>query len=91
MQKNKEKEIAEWMLQRLEAEKYLYQEVIVYEIASKYGNEYTHINDNGNLAISRKVLKEFRILTEDSVIWERGERYWRKRERFDDPDRRSTY
>lgn len=90
MQKNKEKEIAEWMSQRLEEDKYLYQEIIVYEIASKYGDDYTYINENGNLAIDKKILKEFRIITEDNVVWERVERCWRKRENFDEPNKRSA-
>jgi hypothetical protein len=32
-------------------------------------------NENGNLAINRQVLKEFRKLTEKTVVWERGVRY----------------
>ena len=90
MKKNKEREIAKWMLKRLEEDECLYREVTVYEIASKYGDEYTYINQNGNLAIDKNVLKEFRNLTEDDVVWEKSERCWRKRESFDDPNKRSA-
>ena len=82
--------IAEWMLEELKREKYLYQEVVVYEIASKFGEEFTYINENGNSAIDRHVLHEFRNLTENTVVWERGEKCWRFREDYDNPDKRQA-
>ncbi len=81
------KEVADFMLQELKQQKYLYQDVIVTEIFSKYGEDFTHINDNGNLAINRDVLKEFRKLTEKDVVWERSERMWRMRESSDEARR----
>jgi hypothetical protein len=83
-------EVAQWMRDKVLSENYMYQEDIVYEIAQKFGEEYVYDNENGNLAISKKVLKEFRRLTEETVVWERGERCWRKREPSDDPDRRQA-
>lgn len=80
-------EVAKWMLEELRRVKYLYQETIIYMISSKFGDQFTYYNDNGNLAIDKKVLSEFRKLTRDSVIWERGERMWRFREKHDDPGR----
>jgi hypothetical protein len=79
--------IAEWMLGELRRETYLYQEVAVYEIGSKFGEEFTYINENGNMAIRRDVLSAFRKLTGGSVVWERSERVWRARESFDEPGR----
>ncbi|WP_420816119.1 hypothetical protein [Longimicrobium terrae] len=32
-------------------------------------------------------MKEFHSLTGDAVIWNRAERYWRKREEWDEPGR----
>lgn len=84
------KEVAEWMLQRLEKERYLYQEIIVYDIEGKFGDGFTYVNNNGNLAVDRRVLREFRRLTERNVIWERGERMWRYREGYDPPDKRQV-
>jgi len=84
------KDIAEWMLEELKREEYLYQEVVVYEIASKFGEEFTYINENGNLAIDRQVLREFRNLTENIVVWVRGDRFWRFREDFDNPEKRQA-
>lgn len=84
------KEVAFWMVKRLEEEKYLYQETIVFEIESKFGSKFIYINENGNQAINRRVLSEFRKLTEKDVVWERGERMWRKRENYDPTGRRQV-
>jgi hypothetical protein len=80
------------MLKQLESEQppLLYQEVIVYDIAQNFGDEFVYTNQNGNLAISRRVLEEFRKLTEATVVWERGERMWRKREPYDPPNKRQV-
>jgi hypothetical protein len=82
--------IAKWMAEKLEREKYIYQEVVVYEIASKFGDEFTYTNANGNLAIDKRVLREFRKLTEKTVVWERGEKLWRFREDYDQPEKRQA-
>lgn len=75
------------MLDELRREKYLYQEIAVAEIETRFGASFVYENENGNLAISREVLAAFRKLTENSVVWERGERCWRMRERFDERGR----
>jgi hypothetical protein len=71
------KTIAEWMLEELKRETILSQEVVAHEIALLYGDEFTHINANGNLAIDERVLSEFRGLTQNLVISVGGERVWR--------------
>ncbi|MDA2937028.1 hypothetical protein MYX75_02035 [Acidobacteria bacterium AH-259-A15] len=81
------REVAEWMLQELKRQESLYQEEAVYEIEHKFGAEFVYENENGNPAISRKVLKEFRELTEETVVWERSERMWRFRESYDSAGR----
>ena len=78
------------MVQELERVQYLYQETVVYQIASSFGDEFTYTNSNGNPAIRREVLDAFRALTKDTVIWERGSRLWRKREQYDEPGRRQS-
>jgi uncharacterized protein DUF6953 len=80
-------QIAAWMVQELERVNSLEQETAVYQIASKFGEEFTYINENGNMAIRRDVLAAFRKLSGDAVVWERGERMWRKREPHDEPTR----
>lgn len=73
------KDVADWMVAESQKSHWLYQETMVYKIRQMFGQEYVYLNQNGNLAISKAVLKEFRKLTEDTLVWERGERAWRPR------------
>lgn len=70
-------EVAEWMLEQFNNSQWLYQETIVYKIRAQFGQEFVYMNQNGNLAINKDVLKHFRKLTEGHAIWERGQRAWR--------------
>lgn len=83
------KEVASWMVQQLDLQRELYQEDIVDELAASFGSEFVYENENGNLAIHQRVLTEFRKLTPD-VVWERGERMWRRRHPGDSPGRRQV-
>lgn len=65
-------------------------ETLVWEIRDKFGQEFVYDNRNGNLAIGKAVLREFRLLTEKDVVWERGTRLWRKRETYDARGRRQA-
>jgi hypothetical protein len=82
-------DVAVFMLEQLESQQVLYQEVVVYQIIEKFGEEFTYINVHGNPAIDKKVLREFRRLTRDTVVWMRGERAWRKRHEHDPPGRQT--
>lgn len=58
---------------------YVYQEYIVQDIQEKFGEEFVYENENGNLAISKKVLNEFKKLKEDNGIeWDRSDKSWVK-------------
>ncbi len=83
-------EVALWMQSEIEFEKTLYQQEAAYKIAERFGDDFIYLNDRGNLAISKAVLDHFRRLTEENVVWIRGERCWRIREDFDDPSRGQT-
>lgn len=72
------KDVADWMFAQLQTTSYLYQETVVYKIKSQFGPGFVYNNENGNLAIGKDVLKEFRKLTDGKVIWERSEKAWRK-------------
>jgi len=72
-------DVAVWMAQQLETAPWLYQETVVYVIRDKFGDGFTYQNSSGNLAIGRGVLKEFKIITGDRVVWEGGAKAWRKR------------
>jgi len=84
------KTVAEWMAAELHSRRELHQEDAAYHIQQHLGDEFVYINDNGNLAIDRTVLAEFRKLTAADTVWVRPERYWRKRESFDDPRKRAA-
>lgn len=79
------------MAEQLEKKKWLYQEEVVWQIKQKFGEDFVYINENGNYAISRAVLKQFRKLNEDTVVWERGERMWRKRTSSDPKGKRQAH
>jgi biotin-(acetyl-CoA carboxylase) ligase len=72
-------QVAEWMLQELNRERQLFQEDAAKEIVEKFGNQFVYINDNVNLAIERAVLFAFRKLSEETVVWDREDHYWRMR------------
>lgn len=69
-------DVAQWMVDRIRAEKLEYQEVMVHEIDTRIGSEWVYENENGNPAISPKVLTQFRKLHGDSIEWDRTERAW---------------
>jgi hypothetical protein len=80
-------EVAAFMVEQLQKQHSLYQETVVYHIKQQFGDDFVYINQNGNLAINKDVLKEFRKLTGDDVIWERGSRMWRERAKYDQEGR----
>lgn len=81
---------AAWMADQVNTHRELYQTDAADHIYREFGGQLTYENDNGNLAIDKSVLAAFRKLTESTVVWERGARVWRLRERHD-PEGRSAY
>jgi hypothetical protein len=82
--------VAKWMLAAVQRDGLVHQETIVYEISDTFGEEYTYLNENGNLAIRKDVLVAFRKLSEDTIVWDRSDRAWRMREPGDSPGRQQT-
>lgn len=80
-------DVARWMLDVISRDEFLYQDDAVYTIADLYGDRFVYENANGNLAISKEVLAAFRKLSEQNIVWVRGERMWRLREESDTPGR----
>ncbi|MBZ4684018.1 MAG: hypothetical protein PWP46_1644 [Fusobacteriaceae bacterium] len=89
MEKTKYIKIAEWMLEKIQLEDYVYQEEVVEEILEKFGEEFIYYNERGSLAINKNVLKEFRKISPD-VVWERRGKCWRKRDEYDEPGRQQS-
>lgn len=73
------KSVAEFMISEILEKGYVYQEYIVQDIQEKFGDDFVYINENGNLAISKKVLNEFKKLKEQNNIeWDRSDKSWVK-------------
>jgi hypothetical protein len=76
-------DVAAWMLAELDRVNQLYQDEAAHRILQLFGKDFVYINQNGNWAINRNALSEFKKLTGDTVVWERGTRSWRKRASYD--------
>src|SRR5713226_3295638 len=72
-------DVAEWMADQVERSGWLHQSDVVAVIWDKFGQEFLHANWKGHDAISPGVLREFKRLTEDTVVWDNRNRLWRKR------------
>ncbi|WP_326673392.1 DUF6953 family protein [Streptomyces canus] len=81
---------ARWMLTQITDNGELWQMDAADRIASDFDEGLTYTNDNGNLAISKEVLAAFRKLSEGSVVWERGSRFWRRRQEYDPEGKRQA-
>ncbi len=79
--------VAEWMVSQFDFNGILDQHFAAHGISGQFGSDFVYINENGNLAIDRRVLRAFRDLTEEDVVWSRRERLWRRRESWDEPGR----
>ncbi len=80
-------DVADWMRSQVINSPRLYQEYAARQIKNQFGSDFVYTNDNGNLAIDKKVLAKFKRLTGDIVIWERGDKAWRKRSAHDQTGR----
>lgn len=76
------------MLDQIERDQQLAQAEAADAIASKFGPEWIYENENGNPAIDKRVLRAFRNLSGDAVVWDRWDFCWRKRQAGDSPGRK---
>jgi hypothetical protein len=81
-------DVARWMLDRFSTETLLYQQTTAYDIKERFGERFVYTNSSGNLAISKEVLAKFRKISKDTVVWVRGQKYWRARQETDKPGRK---
>lgn len=81
-------DVALWMLGEFNRDGELYQNDAASGIQELFGDSFVYENENGNLAIGKDVLVEFRKLTEETAVWEQRDKYWRTREEYDSPTRR---
>jgi hypothetical protein len=81
-------DVAQWMLSVIQECGELSQNNAFYEINKRFGSSFITITNSGSPSIKGSVLTAFRKISDDTVIWERGDKKWRKREFYDTPGRR---
>jgi len=84
-------DVARWMRDELDGTGSLSQPAAVAGIEREFGSGFIYENERGNPAIDKRVLAEFRKLTEEDVIWDRLEYSWRHRKPGDAPGRQQDY
>jgi hypothetical protein len=84
-------DVAQWMIDELEKTGQLYQWEAILEIQSRFGDDFTYLNESGNFAIDRRVLRAFRTGAEDTVVWRRTEGCWATRGPHDPPGRQAAH
>jgi hypothetical protein len=60
-------QVAKWMLKELKRRGKLHDDTLVFEIAEKFGQQFTCENENDNPAIRKGVLAAFANLSKDSL------------------------
>jgi hypothetical protein len=80
-------DVAVWMLEEIKTNDYLEQSGAACTIHDEFGDDFVYTNDNGNLAIAKKVLTAFNKLSGDDVVWLRGEKAWAPRQDYHEPGR----
>jgi hypothetical protein len=83
-------DVARWMLDELDRTGSLLQADAAAGIEREFGPSFIYENENGNPAIDPHVLREFRELAEDDVVWDRWAYKWRRREPGDAPGRKQA-
>jgi hypothetical protein len=80
-------DVAQWMLDTIQEQGELTQNNAYYFINKQFGTGFTTVTNSGSPSINRSVLTAFKKISDDVVIWERGDKKWRKREFYDAPGR----
>lgn len=69
-------EIAQWMIEQFEERRTISQHTMAMGIRKNFGAEWLYKNQNGNPAIDKKVLAEFRKLKDESIEWDQSSQQW---------------
>ena len=80
---NNLEEIAKNMKNKLIKDRYLEQESAAIWLEQIYGEAAVYINQYGNLAVDKSVLKAFEEITSTIVVWDKVNKLWRLRESGD--------
>jgi hypothetical protein len=79
--------ISSWMKSQLDKDGCLYQDDVVDYLVKQGDDSLLRENSDGNLVLERKLLNEFRKLTQVDVVWVKPDKYWRFRVPEDEPGR----
>lgn len=77
------------MVDKLEMDGCLYQDDIVDYLVRNDNEDFLRENSDGNLVLDRSLLKRFKDLTSDNVVWVQSDFYWRYRVLEDDTGRKA--
>lgn len=77
------------MISKLEADGCLYQDDVVDYLVRTHNEDLLKENTDGNLVLDRVLLKRFKDLTSDNVVWVQSDFYWRYRVLEDDTGRKA--
>ena len=80
--------IAQWMFDEFQRDGRLSQSRAVTEIRRNHGDGHLYKNKNGNWAINKTILEEFKKLGPEDRVWSRGDQIWRRRMPKDPPGTR---
>lgn len=83
-------EIAQWMAEEIHRLGELAQADAIAAVAKRFGNRFVKINERGNFALAPMILKEFRKVSELSIVWDRERKRWRPRRPDDKPGRQQN-
>lgn len=80
------RDVAEWMLEQLN-DGPMYQQYAARRILEIFGDLFVHQNEDEPLTIQQGVLRAFKDISLETVVWQENERMWRLRKRGDKPGR----
>lgn len=81
-----EQEAANWMLEKLREDGFLYQETAAMQFAELEAAALSYYDSQGNLCVGKGVLKLFRAMTPE-YVYERAGKFWRERLETDQDSR----
>ncbi len=81
------KQVAQWMLDQLKRDGCVYQDDVVDYLVKGNAEPLLRENSDGNQVLGRAVLEAFKVISEQTVVWVRPDRYWRWRVAEDEPGR----
>ena len=67
---------AAWMFDRIRCQEKLRLQEAVFELQRRFGAEYVRLDSDGSVSIAPNILKALRLLTGDSVAWNKSAQAW---------------